>query len=673
MEVQNLMGKRFYSKRTGRKGQRGDVFISQEKWEYGVPSKENVQDKSLTFQEKGFRDLQNVGMIEVKADPNSIAERSGVPYNVLARTNKVTDANYAGYDNINGNILTRLQNSNDSQLVNNFDTVSMNIRMNYLYLCYKTDGNTNHNNLAVNKEMLKAFNEALSKGYSTMLTQLPFYVNKIESSLPALTGLSAAEKSIYGKFGGIIHYQTVLQNLVAPLAKYIQTMSLEDELQMMSYRREAPLITALYGLLRKKAFVAVMNSIGTNIIGEYFDLNWYKQNNTLINVPSRKSKSMFDPLITATSTTYIPDCKMSIISGETETVYYDSTGNTEGIGGLKAKGIVLNPDTWTFTGTKLNPATFTLEELVYRLNRLLDQQTILTWARKLNVDSSSVGDITTPSAYYQQIVRIIEMINVIATSFVTAMADIRTFIDKLSESHMVYWQKGVKLSVDRVAPAEVTYNVLLHNMVSAYIGGSANMIYDINTQRWQCYTLWNKYEGIAEFDRRSGGSFLTFGLRNLNLGDLSGEDIAMCLPIFLAPELTVGSTKCLATTRKGYLKQITSTITNTIVSNPTLARLDPMNVGFSIKLPTMDVTDVSDPGARARISSTSLMLLQTLAGYGTVKRTATQFETVCDPDNMCFLDVQIEDVSNEMITYCRNYSPFRVQTPDGKRTIGFGK
>ena len=164
MEVQNLMGKRFYSKKNGPRGQKGDVFISQQTWEYGLPGKEKVQDKSLTFQEKGFRDLQNVGMIEVKADPNSIAERSGVPYNVLARTNKVTDANYAGYDNINGNILTRLQNSNDSQLVNNFDTVSMNIRMNYLYLCYKTDSGTNNNNLAVNKEMLKEFNEELYEG-----------------------------------------------------------------------------------------------------------------------------------------------------------------------------------------------------------------------------------------------------------------------------------------------------------------------------------------------------------------------------------------------------------------------------------------------------------------------------------------------------------------------------
>jgi len=657
--------KRRFNRRNSKPKGNGLNFEKVE-WNYGVPSKEKVSNNSMTFQNKAFRDLQNVGMIEVKADPNSQAEKAGVPYNIIALTNKVLDANYTGYDNISGNVLTRLQNSNDSQLLNNFDTVSMNVRVNYGYMCYETSATTNHNNLAVNREMLKAFNEALSKGYSTMLTQLPFYTNKIESGLPSISGLTTEQEDIYGKFGGVIHYQTVQQNLVAPLAKYIQTMSLEQELATMSFRREAPLITALYGLLRKKAFIANLNSIGTNVIGEYFDLNWYKQNNTLINIPSRRSRSMLDPLVTATATTYIPWCTMSIISGETTTKYYDSRDV------LKTTGIYLNPDTWQFDGTAESPYTITLEQAVYRLNRLLDQQTILTWARKLNTTPNEVHSINTPSAYYQNIVKLIEAINVMATGFVTNIADIRTFIDKLQESGMVYWQKGVKLSVDHIEAVPVTYNVLLHNMVSAYIGGSKTMVYDTNTQRWQCYTLWNKYEGIAEFDRKSGGSFLTFGLRNLDLGSLAPTDIAMCLPILLSPELTSGSSKCLATTRLGYLKQVTYQSSTNILDDPVLSRLDPLKIGFSVKVPYMDISELTTAAARAKITSSCLQLLQNLAGYGKVKRTSTLFDSVCDPDYICFIDVQLEDVSNEMITYCRNYSPFRVQTPDGKRTIGFG-
>lgn len=660
-----------YNKRSKNYNKRGTT-VEKVEWDYGVPSKEKVSSNSMTYQTKAFRDLQNVGLIEVKADPNTEASKAGVPYNIISRMNKVVDAKYAGYDNISGNVLTRLQNSNDSQLLNIFDTLSMNVRINYLYMCYQTSESTNHNNLAVNREMLKAFTEALSKGYSTMLTQLPFYTNKITGGLPSISGLTDTQQDIYGKFGGIIHYQTVLQNLVAPIAKYIQTMSLESELMMMCYRREAPLVTALYGLLRKKAFVATLNSIGTNVIGEYFDLNWYRQNNTLINVPSRKSKCMSDPLITATATTFINPCTMSIQTGtdpETHEPVYTEYYDSEDV--LKTYGVFFNPDTWTYDGTAESPTSITLENAIYRLNRLLDQQTILNWARQLN---STAGPhlIATPSAYYQNIVKLIEAINVMATSFVTNVADIRTFIDKLNDSHMVYWQKGIKLSVDKVEQTEVTYNVLLHNMISAYVGGSNKMIYDTNTQRWQCYTLWNKYEGIAEFDRRSGGSFLTFGLRNLDLGDLSSTDIAMCLPILLAPELTENSTKCLATTRLGYMVRVSSTVSSSIVDNPVLSRLDPLKIGFSIKIPTIDVSAITTASARAKLGSAACELLQNIAGYGTVKRTATLSDNVCDPDYICFIDVQIEDVSNEMITYCRNFSPFRVQTPDGKRTIGFG-
>lgn len=660
------MRKKKFSRRNGYKPKQDGLGIEKIDWQYGTPSKEKTNDNSMTYQKKAFRDLQNIGMIEVKADPNTQSDKAGVPYPIISATNKVIDAKYAGYDNISGNVLTRLQNSNDSQLLNYFDTVSMNIRVNYLYMCYETSNTTKHNNLAVNREMLKAFNEALSKGYSTMLTQLPFYTNKIESGLPEIPGLTDEQKDIYGKFGGLVHYQTVQQNLVAPLAKYIQTMSLESELAKMSYRREAPLITALYGLFRKKAFIATLNSIGTNIIGEYFDLNWYRQNNTLINVPSRKTKAMIDPLITATATTYIPSCKMGVISGETVTYYYDSSNV------LKVSGIFLNPDTWEFEGTTSEPVEKSLEDVVYRLNRLLDQQTILTWARKRNTNPSSVGTIQTPSAYYQQVVKLIEYVNIMATGFVTNIADIRTFIDKLSDSRMVYWQKGIKLYIDRIDQTEVNYNALLQNMVSAYIGGSKSMKYDTDTQRWQCYTLWNKYEGIAEFDRKSGGSFLTFGLRNLELGQLTSTDIAMCLPILLAPELTSGSTKCVATTRLGYIKQLTSDSGSTILSNPVLSRLDPLKIGFYVKVPTVDVSEISSSDDKAKICASALALLQNLAGYGKVKTATNTYHTVCDPDYLCFIDVQLEDVSNEMITYCRNYSPFRVQTPDGKRTIGFG-
>lgn len=654
--------KNYRSKNGGTKS--GDYVIKT--FEGSIPSPEKTSEASLTYNVKAFRDLQNVGAIELKADPNAAITRGSYPYNIIARTNKVVEANYSGRENIEGNILTRLQNSNDSLLLNTFDLATINFRVNYLYLCYGESDVTKHNNVAVNMEMNKALNEALSKGYSTMMTALPYYTDDISTNMPMPKPYEndSTLKSIYGKLGGLLHYQTVLQNAVSPISKYIETMSLEQTALNMSFRRESPTITALYGLLKKSAFKATLNAVGSNIIGEYFDTNWYRQMNTMAYTPSRKSNSMSDPLLTATMTTCIPSCLMKTQSGVT---YYDSASI------LKAKGIWVNPDTWTFDGTTDKPVEISFEDLIYRLNRMLDVSTILTWARKLNTAPSSVGTITSPSAYYQSIVKMIEAINLILTSFTTAMTNIRTFIDKLDTSNMVYWKKGVSLSVSNITVYDPTFNVILHNLIAAYIGGSSTMTYDQNTQRWQAATLWNKYTGIAEFDRMSGGSFLTFGLRKLDTTGLADTDTAMCLPIVFSAELKSGYSKCVATTRLGLVVSVTSREVTDLSEDRVLSRLDPLMVKFPIKIPAMNI-NISGlkPDEKARVASSAQQFLLTIAGYGSTSVDGTNYYAACDPDYVCFLDVQISDVSNEMIQFCRNYSPFRVSTPDGKRTIGFG-
>lgn len=655
-------------KKFDRKPKSGLDF-EQVKYQGGSPAKEKVEADSMLYNVKAYRDLQNVGNIEVKADPNTEAAKGSYPYYIINHSNRVVDANYAGYDNIFGNILTRLQNSNNSKLLNIYDMLTINFRINYLYLCYKTNETTNHNNVAVNREMIKAFYEAISKAYSTMTTQLPYYTNIIAApDAPEISDLSSSEAEIYGKMMGLLHYQSVLQNAVSPLSKYIETMSLEQTVLDMSYRREAPLITALYGLLRKKAFIATLNAVGTSILGEYFDDNWYKQINMLAFVPSRKSNAMVDPLMTATCTTLIPRVTFSVpVSGSDPVKYYDSND-------LKVSGIFINPDTFQFEGTAEQPIDLTFEQLIYRLNRMLDVSTIIRWARTLNTDPSAVGNLSSPSAYYQQgIVKLIEKINILLTKFTTAMTDVRTFIDKLSESGMVYWKKGMSVKIDKIGIFNPVYNVALHNVISAYVGGSSEMEYDSSTQRWQCTTLWNKYTGIAEFDKKSGGAFITFGLRKLNLGGLSPTDTALCVPIAFADELQQGSSKCIITNRLGLTHELTSDSSANVLQNPVLARLDPLNVGFKVKVPMVDISSLSfSANEKYNCCSALLSLFQTIFGYGKVKYTSTSYHTCCEADYVCFLDIQLEDVSNEMIQFCRNYSPFRVSTPDGKRTMGFG-
>lgn len=655
--------------------------LGQKTWKAEAPKKEHVSPDAEYYNYKAFRELQNVGNIETKADPNAAVTRGSYPYNIINKLNKVVDANYAGVNNIEGNSITRLQNSGNSKLLNTYDVVTINERINYLYLCYKLDSTTNRNNMAANVEMVKAFEEAASKGYSTMMTQLPFFTQYVTTDLPNEDAdghaiFTGAKLQNYHKLGSLLHYQTVLQNAVAPLSKYIQTRSLEQTVLNMTYRRESQLITQLYGQIKKAAFIAQLNAIGTSIIGEYFDSNWYKQMNTIMFMASRKSNDMNAPLETSTATTHIPVCRMAVQApapGADPVYYYNSEEH------LKVFGVFVDPDTFQQVDASVDGIPF--EKAVYYLLRFLDVSTLLTWARAITTNPSSVGVITSASAYYEQcLVRLINAINLCLTRFATYMTEIRTFIDKMEMSGLVYWNKGMYIDVSNIKVFDPDYNKILADLIAAYVGGSSHVTYDANTQRWQCWSLWNKYEGIPEFDRVSGGSFLTLGLRKLQ-SSLNTTDVSYCLPILFGTELVDGANKCLASNRLG-IRVIVRYSESTVTTNPILSRLDPLNIQFSVKIPSISLDHVNATNAEVCASASALsQLIQTIAGYGVVTvRSVTEqgavqhIETtsVLDPDYLCFLDVQIDDLSNEMIQYCRNYSPFRVSTPNGKRTIGLG-
>lgn len=140
----------------------------------GVPTKEITKNSDL-IQVKAFRDLSFGSTLSVKVDPNTQASRMSQPYAIIARTNTVMDGVYPGEDNLAGVILEQLMNSNNSKLVNNYDSASLKLKVNYLYL--NIDGKNSQaskNFGALNKEMGNAINEALATTDAEMVTQLPF-------------------------------------------------------------------------------------------------------------------------------------------------------------------------------------------------------------------------------------------------------------------------------------------------------------------------------------------------------------------------------------------------------------------------------------------------------------------------------------------------------------------
>lgn len=646
-------------------GKHDELNMTKTDFKAGLPDKESYNESTKIWSYKAFKGLQIQGIIETKADPNAEITRGSYPYAIINSTNKIIDANYPGTENISGNVITRLNNSNKSQLLNNFDVVCLSKEINYLYLMYGEDKTKNHNNLSYNIEMKKSFSEALAKGYSTMLTQLAYYVDEIATDMPisynVAQGTYSSDDSVWGKAAGLIHYQTVLQNLVAPLAKYIETRSLEQHALNMSYRREAPIVTEIFGLLKKAAFISTLNAIGTNIIGEYFDVDWYKQNNLLANTACRKSNAITEPLITMCAHTRIPRCTMKVKGANDP--YYDS--NT--VLSITAPKGLYDP----YSGASYEKNTIDLATAVTNVVKMLDISYILQLARTINTDSSATL-IKSSRDYFNAVVEYINVINLIASKFSTAITDLRTFIDKMQDSGMVYWKKGMNIDVNHISVNDPTYNVLLHNVLCACASTADEMKYDKVTQRWGCYTIWNKYTGVPTFDSKSGGSFITFGTRKLVdvSGTIKPDNIKMCLPVLFSPNFE----HIEAINRLGLKSEITTVVVKAI-ENATLARLDALNEGIELRVPVITYKGAASTQEVKAYTSAAAALLNNIFGYGCVKTiigSTTTDSYTCDPDILALVDFQIDDVVNSMITYARNYSPFRLNTPDGKRSMGFG-
>lgn len=637
---------------------------------YTPPSKESLSASSSTLQAKAYRDLENIGVIDVKADPNAELSHGAFPYTVIGRTSPVLDASYPGYDNIAGNSITQIQNdTTTSQLMNVFDVAVICKKINYQYLPIVAGVGSN---IAYAGEMIKSVEQAVSFGFSTMLTQLQFTQDTYTTDLPLppqyvtnpeATGLDRVLAKPAGYYAAMIHYQCVLQSLVQPISKYIELRSLEKELMRMSFRTEAPLVTQLFGLFKKSSFIAEVNTIGTVVINEYFDVNWYKQMTTLQCVPSRKTKGMVDPLLTIVATHAIP--RLVIKDG------YDSddlkTGNDARL---------LNPDTLMFETGALK-----LEQCIERVTKLMNPAYIMKFLRLLNrnaLPQPGEGQVacSTISAYGEAVKTYLSYIARFAASFSTAMSNCRTFLDKLSQSGLTYWKKGVAFFVDKIVQLEPHYNALLNDVFAATYAGADKVIFDAQTKRWRAWAFWNKYTGIPEFDRLSGGSFLTFGLRDIQTKASDGTNVDFNSSSGLIPILFVPGnsyTSSLIVTRAGASAAITARPLDnaTLATDHCLARLNVMNNSvISIKEPVIETT-ITDAGKRAKFCSAAILFLGNTFGYGVTKYQNAYPDNIIDPDYVAFIDLEIEDVSNQMIVYARNYAPFRVDTPNAKRTMGF--
>lgn len=601
-----------------------------DKQDAGIPERDPVSHDSNTLNQAAFKDLAYAKPISVTANPTAEATRGAVPYAIINNTNQVWEADYPGASNTAGNTMPLLNNSTTSTLLNEFDCGQVNLIIKYLYAAVQsTDINQ-----ALNVQLGKSMDEALSKAYSETYINMPLFKDLTIAS--SMINCDTANRT-----QAFFWYQTMLQNIASIPAKYNLLVSLEQHLKDSCYNRNVSPLDDLFGLLRKNSFRAKINAFSNIITGEYFDLSWFKQMNTLTMVPSRKSNSMRHPLLVIDATHDIPDL----------TVTRNTTGDV--IDSANYDTIIINGNTVSFR-----------EAIAYAID-LLSPYNVLAWARQYTEGIVA----TTPTQYFNNIVTILEDIRSTLSRFPSDVAEIRAVLDVANRVGLNRWQRGVYFDVTREMNYQPVFNKLCNDVFVNYLASPNTIYYDSVTLRWKYYTLWNEYLGIPKYDKFNGGSFLSFSTRQFENSVTPSTDTKYLIPkLFDIP----ASGSISFVNRKGIVADLTYTVYDAtqIGNSPIYARLNSLAYSdYDQRVPSADIS--SGYSQVPEVGSSLFRLMTSLFNLGNITVNVGETNETLDSDIVSVIDIELDDVSNSMIAFAQAYAPFKVYTPVKERTIGF--
>lgn len=608
--------------------------------------RESIHDKnsatSTWMVSRSMRDL-TARSIAVAANPTQIAIGSASPYPMLAPQNRIIDTNYAGYDNISGNIPIEIANNPQSKYLLAYDNAVIRMHLNYNYMAISpTD-----KNVAVNKEYIKAMNESLSNAFAETFTELPFFDYYITSDMPGMNedGTSSDNILAFATF-----YQTILQNIALIVSKYNQMLSLEQVLYNQSWLRETPQLKQLYGLFKKKTLKASMEALANYIPGCALDTAWLTQTNILCNVPCKRSDSYEDPLITVNAYVTIPNIDVYLADKATKVFRYNEDESKSDY------------------NTTVDSSIYSITDIVASIVEALSPYAITAWARQQFNGTSN----TDAREYFNHVVDLIEGLTQTMSRFPRDIADFDVVLKVMRRVNLNNWHFGASLRVDEPGNYyKPVFNKLLYDVIAANCAGGATMTFDDNTRRWKYYTVWDRVEDIPDYDVRSGGAFLTFSLRKLP-ESTDYESTQWLIPILFGLESPVELLN-----RKGFTTSLSyAEYTYEQMSNsPVLSRLVPLPsmTDAVLRVPTISVT--SDLETTIANASQATKFVTKLCGVGRViyGSSSSDANLVLADSIMNLVDEQLEDVSNAMINQARVSSPFRTAVAEDKRTIGFVK
>lgn len=609
-------------------------------------AKKPVGDESVKvyISSKALRDLPKSGSsITPKVDPYTQVLPESVPYALLNSLNRPIGGQYGGDDNLDGGNTRQYLTSETSNFLRDFDSMVMFAPINYRYLPISDDDTVRGKQFT--NEMIKAITEVLSLASATTFTSLAAYQYEVESDIPTGTYSFENPKTTWygsdaaGLYEWMIHYQVVLQSIAQAMMYFNKFRNNMGEMMRMSWNRETPRLNSFFGLMKKKSFISQWQSLAYTVEGEYFDYAWMQQFNMVGAIISRRADALTEPLLEIACHHIVPSLTLKLGSA---TIYSSAELDS-----------IMSEIGSSFTGSY---QFTTFEGAMSTLAMLLSVNDTLSWVRN-DTNTATVSE----QERFNMIQDIVQGLNACMNYFKPAMADLRTLLDVLGRVGVNQWSKSVKLAVVSDTDTKAYRNMIVEDLFAMVGGGSQNISWNSTTYRWSGYSIWNMYKGIPEYDSKSGGAFLSFSTKaRLE----STDDSVAYMPIFFNTFSNI-----LATDRLGNSVTIT-TATAKASANPNTARLNPLQaMDIVIRFPYTASWGSLNTVSQSKLANVCTKVFGLFLMQAASSVTATS-PVMVETDNLCFIVYEIEDLSNEMISYARSNGPFKVNTIDNSR-IGF--
>lgn len=602
----------------------------------------------------------------VKADPYSASLPTSSPYNILAPFLKTVGGNYRGDDNIDGGNIQQYANSSTSKYLHCYDSFRMKIDLNYRYL--PVAPTTSRIGTALVNEMRKSIAEAVSVLQSTTFTSLAINNFAVETDMPMGT---SAETTNISNTADAINAYTSSSDVLYALSIYYQTF-LQEALSVMNWHnsfrlkqgtairdawgREVPTLNGFFGLMNKKSFLSLLNSINLSFEGEYVDKDFMAQVNYLTLMPSRRSNSMFDPVLELQAKmahptkfkVYVIGSSGKIVDLDNKPLYDDALLGSNYI-----------------PASQTTPTFISFWTAADQIKDFLSLESVKRWARGVySVEGTMAG---TDNARYNYIKDMFDIITNAFVYFKPKFSDYRECLDIMTRTGAISWAKGFRPSITESTDAQLFQNLIVDDIYKMVMSGNNALSYNDKTKRWMTYSQWNMYTGTPEYDSKQGGAFITFSAKDY-AGATTQEQIEY-LPIMFNPTPSAENTYVVGISRSGDPCNVTYEVTN-INTDKVLSRLVPLDSQSDLNIRVPYLTWTLNDKLTAIDRSLLYKTLTQIFGICKIAESSSTSDTALDPDLISVYQIEISDITNSAITYARANAPFRGTTSD-QGLLGF--